>query len=89
MLDGAEVGIAELRSSKSRPLGDDEVASLLRQVDTVVIARGKTVRKQPAATTTADDLKGPTGGYRAPMLRRGRTLLVGFHADAIHGLLRE
>lgn len=89
MLDGAEVEIAEQRSARSRPLADGEVDALLKQVETVVIARGKAVRKQPAANTSRDELKGPTGGYRAPMLRRGGTLLVGFHADAIHGLLRE
>jgi hypothetical protein len=87
VLDEVAAEISEQRSSKSRPLGDDEVADLLRGVDTVVIARGKAVRRQTAAETAPDDLKGPTGGYRAPLLRRGGTLLVGFHPDELRRLL--
>jgi arsenate reductase-like glutaredoxin family protein len=30
---------------------------------------------------------GPTGNLRAPTVRRGRTLLVGFHEDAYRELL--
>ena len=87
MLDREEATVGELRSSKSRPLDEAEVAALLRQVDTVVIARGKVVRRQEAASTSPDDLRGPTGGFRAPMVRRGRTLLVGFHPGELAALL--
>ena len=87
MLDREQVAVADLRSSRSRPLDEGEVAGLLREVDTVVIARGKAVRRQTAAETTPDHLRGPTGGFRAPMVRRGRTLLVGFHPEALAALL--
>jgi hypothetical protein len=89
VLDGSQVAIAEERSSKRQPLSDDEARQLLGEVDTVVIARGKATRRQEATATSLDDLRGPTGGFRAPMLRRGRTLLVGFHPDAIGALLAD
>jgi hypothetical protein len=89
VLDARAAAVDELRSSRAQPLADDEVRALLGQVDTVLVARGKALREQPAAATTLDDLRGPTGGFRAPMVRRGRTLLVGFHADALAGLLER
>ena len=89
MLDREQAAVGELRSSKSRPLGEAEVAALLSQVDTVVIARGTAVRRQPASATSPADLTGPTGGYRAPMVRRGRTLLVGFNPAALAELLAD
>jgi hypothetical protein len=32
---------------------------------------------------TLDDLRGPTGNFRAPMVRIGRRLLVGFHEETL------
>ena len=87
MLEKEHAAVGETRSSKSRPLSDAEVADLLRQMDTVVIARGRSVRRQAASETALADLRGPTGGFRAPLLRRGATLLVGFHPEALDDLL--
>lgn len=41
----------------------------------------------PDDDTLAAHLLGPTGNLRAPTLRQGRTLYVGFHADAYRGLV--
>lgn len=79
--DGVE--IAEERSARRAPLSDAEARLLLAAADEVLVARGTTVRTLPAAEATLDDLRGPTGGFRAPLLRRGRRLLVGFHAEAL------
>ena len=89
MLESDQAAVVETRSSRSQPLREAEVAELLRQVDTVVIARGKSVRRQAAADTAPEDLQGPTGGYRAPLVRRGATLLVGFHPATLAELLAE
>ena len=40
-----------------------------------------------AALHYAHELRGPTGKIRAPLVRRGRTLLVGFHRDSLAALL--
>lgn len=62
--------------------------ALLAAVDEVVIAKGKAVRAVAAKDVALDDLKGPTGNYRAPMLRVGKKLLVGFHPVTLESLLR-
>lgn len=86
MLDEHDVSVAESRSTR-KPLNDDETRELLGTVDTVLIARGKNVRSLDAADTLVDDLKGPTGNVRAPLVRRGSTLLVGFHLASLTDLV--
>lgn len=83
MLSQQSVTVRRERSSKKEPLTDDDAARLLARVRTVRIARGKAVHSQPARETTIGDLKGPTGGYRAPLIVRGKTLLVGFNEEAL------
>jgi hypothetical protein len=78
--------VAEERSTK-QPLSAAEVKALLAGVETVVIARGRSAERRPAREVKPDDLKGPTGNFRAPLLRRGKTLLVGFHPDSLTALL--
>lgn len=87
VLDQLEVGIAEERNSNRAPFSDQEVRGLLASVDEVIVARGKASRTLTARNTALDDLRGPTGGFRAPMVRRGRTLLVGFSEAALRALL--
>lgn len=86
MLRSRSVEVHEERSTR-RALGEFEVKELLRSVDEVWIARGKKVEKRPAAATEPDDLKGPSGNFRAPLLRRGKRLLVGFHAASFQELV--
>jgi hypothetical protein len=53
-----------------------------------VVARGKKVvtfdmkKDPPDDETLAAHLLGPTGNLRAPTLRKGKTLLVGFNEEA-------
>jgi len=79
--------VAEERSSRKQPLDEKEARALIASVDTVVIAKGKKAVEHPASRVKPADLKGPTGNFRAPIVRRGRTLLVGFHADTLESLL--
>ena len=57
---------------------------MLEGVDELYATKGKKVihvdlrREQPDRATLASLLIGPSGNLRAPTLRRGRTLLVGF-----------
>jgi len=87
VLSAQKTSVREERSTKKAPLTDDEARALLAAVATVVIARGKRAERRPAAEVALDDLKGPTGNYRAPILRRGKTLLVGFHAESLAELI--
>ncbi len=79
-------------ASKSRK-GRDEALALAKSVGRVVVAKGKKVVAFDMTTDPPDDdtlaahLLGPTGNLRAPTLRRGDTLLVGFNDDAYREVL--
>jgi arsenate reductase-like glutaredoxin family protein len=68
--------------------GRDEALALARSVDRVVAGRGKKVVAFDMKNDPPDDdtllayLLGPTGNLKAPTLRRGKTLLVGFNEEA-------
>ncbi len=85
MLRSRKVQVREERSAR-HALSEAEVKELIGSVDEVWIARGKKVEKHAAKAAKPDDLRGPTGNFRAPMLRRGRRLLVGFHAASVEEL---
>ncbi|MDL2716144.1 MAG: hypothetical protein PT977_00185 [Acidobacteriota bacterium] len=87
MLDAAKARVATTRKARSEPLSDKDVHGLLKQVDEVVIAKGKSARTVPAKDVTLGDLRGPTGNFRAPMMRIGRRLLVGFHEESLRAEL--
>ena len=73
--------------------GRDEALKLARTAATVVVARGKKVvrfdmkREPPDDETLAAYLLGPTGNLKAPTLRVGDTLLVGFGEAAYQQVL--
>ena len=64
--------------------GRELALALARSADVVVVARGKQLltfdmrEAPPDDDTLAAALLGPTGNLRAPTLRKGNTLLVGF-----------
>ena len=76
---------SEVRAERStrQPLDDAEAKNLLASVDEVWIARAGRVERHDAGAVGVADLKGPTGGVRAPLLRRGRSLFVGFGAATL------
>jgi hypothetical protein len=79
--------------ARKGPLGRAEAVALARRADRVVVAKGKKVvtfdmkRDSPDDDTLADALLGPTGNLRAPALRVGRTLLVGFGEETYRQVL--
>lgn len=87
MLDSTETQVLEERNSRQEPLTDDEAQQLIGAVDRVLVAKGRKLLELDSSEATLDHLKGPTGNYRAPILRRGKTLLVGFHQETLASLL--
>lgn len=70
-------------------MGPDEVNELLGRVDTVLLARGKKLLEFSPATDRDEILEkaiGRSGNLRAPTLRSGKTLVVGFHPEAYASL---
>ncbi len=87
MLEKSKSDVRDERPARSRPLTDADAKALLKEVDEVTLARGKTARTLPAREVSLGDLRGPTGNFRAPMLRVGRRLLVGWHEESLRELL--
>ena len=60
----------------------------------VIAAKGKKVtvldltKEQPSAEALADLLLGPTGNMRAPTMRVGQTLLVGYNDQVFAEVFR-
>lgn len=82
------LAVREERSTK-RPLDEPEARALLASVDEVWIARGAKLDRRAAGSVAVADLRGPTGGIRAPLLRRGRRLLVGYGGSALRAWLED
>ena len=67
---------------------------MARGVDEIFIAKGKKAvhvdlkASRPGKAELLVLLLGPTGGLRAPTLRVGRTLLVGFNEEAYAQILK-
>lgn len=67
--------------------------TLAKSVDRVVTGRGKKVvifdmkQAPPDDDALAADILGPTGNLKAPTLRIGKTLLVGFGEEAYRQVL--
>ena len=87
MLERKKAEIKEERAARKEPLSDAEARKLLASVDEVVISKGKASRTLAAKDAKVADLRGPTGNIRAPIVRKGRTLLVGFNEAALKDLI--
>ena len=88
MLDQQHATITEERLARKNPMQESEAQALLARVEEVIIAKGKNAKRMKAKDATIEDLKGPTGNIRAPLIRKGDLLLVGFHEGELKALLR-
>ena len=79
--------IRETVNATKQRYGDKDLMKVLGDATRVIVAKGqKTVEfdlaKDPPAK--ADLIKaclGPSGNLRAPAIRKGKTWVIGFHAD--------
>src|SRR5438046_910473 len=87
-LEAHALDILERSDARKEGRGPEEALALAREATKVVVAKGKKVitfdmrRNPPDDDTLLAHLLGPTGNLRAPTLRRGKTLLVGFGEEA-------
>ncbi len=76
------------RTSASRKLGRADAEALVAGAETIYVARGrKQTELQASEPGAADLMLGPTGNLRAPVVRVGRTLIVGYHEEALNQVL--
>jgi len=73
--------------AKKQRFGRDDALALLEGVSTLLVAKGPKVTRCDLQAARPDDdglaalLLGPTGNLRAPTLKLGRTMLVGFNPE--------
>ena len=70
----------------SRKLQATDARNLLKSGSRLIVAKGKKLREFSVAKSIPKEalvaMLGPTGNLRAPTIRVGKTLLVGFNQDA-------
>lgn len=87
--------VEDLVRADKAPIEGDQAVAMARAARRLVVAKGKKVTVvEPGKTRPTDDelralVVGPTGRLRAPAMRIGDTLIVGFAADALGEALRR
>jgi arsenate reductase-like glutaredoxin family protein len=78
------VTVAAQTDAKKATIKGDAALGALKDVDELYVAKGKKIvhldlkRETPPRAELLALLLGPTGNLRAPTLRKGRKLIVGF-----------
>ena len=86
--------VADQVDAKKATIRGDAALATLKGVDELYVMRGTKVvhvdltAGKPPKAELLGLLLGPTGNLRAPTLRKGRTLLVGFDAATYARVLR-
>ena len=76
----------------SRKLGRDDALKLASSASKVIVAKGKKVNQFSILGTPSDEvveaMLGPTGNLRAPTMRVGKTVVVGFNEEQYQSVLK-
>lgn len=76
--------------SASKKLGRTDAAALAKAANRVIVAKGKKVEEFPTAgkapKACVDAMLGPTGNLRAPCIKVGKTVVVGFNEHVYGGV---
>ncbi len=80
----------EVVNTRQTVLKEKDALALARQANVLFVAKGKKVvrldmkKDKPDKQTLSKLLLGPTGNLRAPTLRVGKKLVVGFQEQMYH-----
>jgi hypothetical protein len=88
-LEDTGIEVAE-EVSASRKLGENEARKLIRGAATVHIAKGKKLEVFAGGKATKElvaKMLGSTGNLRAPTIKAGDRLLVGFNEETYRDVL--
>lgn len=84
-MDANRIAPAETVSA-AKKLSRKHAEELAKSAARVIVAKGKQVAEFATAgkapTDVVDAMLGPTGNLRAPVVRSGKTVLVGFNDEA-------
>jgi arsenate reductase-like glutaredoxin family protein len=92
-LEKRTVQVKDRADATKQRRGRDEALALAKCAQIVVVSKGKNVvrfdmRKDPPSDDVLiEHLLGPTGNLRAPALRKGNLLLVGFNESSYQQML--
>jgi len=79
--------------SAAAKLGADKALELAKAAGKVIVMKGKKVttfdmkKDKPTDADLLEVMLGPTGNLRAPVVLRGKTVLVGFNQDVFDEVL--
>ncbi len=78
--------------SANQKLKIQDAVNLLEQASQVVISKGKKsetykVKDFSKLEELAEKMLGPTGNLRAPLIKKGKKLFVGYNEEAYHDQL--
>ena len=88
-----KLDVKEFVRADKQPIEADAALALVRKAKRLIVAKGKkTTTVELAAKPSDDELRalvlGPTGRLRAPAIRVGDTLVIGFTADGLDAVLK-
>ena len=75
----------------SRKLAKADAAGLAKRASKIIVAKGKKISEfagGKAGKDVVDAMLGPTGNLRAPTIRKGKTVLVGFNEGMFEQVFR-
>ena len=93
LLASLEITAKEVVSANKKKLGVAEALALVATCTKIVASKGTKpiqvdLKKTPLSEEELQALViGPTGNLRAPTIRKGKTLFVGFHAETFAAAL--
>jgi arsenate reductase-like glutaredoxin family protein len=89
-MEANEIAVKEVVSA-SKKLQADTAKAIAKESSKIIVAKGKSLRTFKGGASYDKDvieaMLGTTGNLRAPLLRIGKTTLVGFNEDAYTDVL--
>lgn len=83
-MEGSDIEAKEVVPA-SRKLGKSDAEAMFKSASRVIVCKGKAVEEwKPNGKVNAEGVAkmlGPTGNLRAPTIRKGKTVVVGYNDD--------
>lgn len=90
-----EIEVKEIVNAKKERLGAKEALDLTTSIKDLYVSKGKKVlhidlsEQKPDAKELEKLMLGPTGNLRAPTIKSGKTLIVGFSDETYSSILNN
>lgn len=93
MLATAEVDLPEPVDARREKIDATQAVTMARKLSRLTAARGKNVvtyqmgKENPSDEDLIKIMVGPSGNLRAPAIRSGKQMFIGFHEDELNQFL--